>query len=117
MHITGNDGIKHLLHQVSTNDPSLISLHLSHRRITNKQLLQISDALQCNSNITEIWLTNNLITDDHDGGRGGGTDRSSSVGYLMSVLERNRSVGEVYLGGNKIGARGGELIGFWYCKK
>lgn len=99
--------LKPLLSQVSTNDPDLTSLHLSHKKITNKQLLQISDALQQNSNVTEIWLTNNQISDGDCGGGGGG---AGSVGYLMSVLESNRSVGEVYLGGNKIGAKGASSI-------
>ena len=89
--------LKPLLQQVSTNDPECTSLHLSHKKITNKQLLQISDALKNNTHITEIWLTNNQITDE------GGV-----VGELTSVLETNRSVGELYLGGNKIGSKGGE---------
>ena len=98
--------LKPLLHQVSSNDPEVTALHLSHKKITNKQLLQISDALQNNTHITEIWLDNNQITDD-DNGRGS-AGAGSAVGYLTSVLETNRSVGEVYLGGNKIGAKGGE---------
>mmetsp|Transcript_57103 Transcript_57103/g.121214 ORF Transcript_57103/g.121214 Transcript_57103/m.121214 type:complete len:317 (-) Transcript_57103:240-1190(-) len=97
--------LKPLLHQVATNDPTLTSLHLCHKKITNKQLLQISDALQSNTSVTEIWLTNNQISDDSSGAGGAG-----SVGYFASVLESNTSVGEVYLGSNKIGAKGASSI-------
>mmetsp|Transcript_14643 Transcript_14643/g.31835 ORF Transcript_14643/g.31835 Transcript_14643/m.31835 type:complete len:295 (+) Transcript_14643:344-1228(+) len=94
--------LKPLLHQVSTNDPELTSLQLSHKKITNKQLLQISDALKTNTNINEIWLTHNQLSDDTDG--------AGVIGYLMGVLETNRTVGEVYLGGNKIGVKGASSI-------
>lgn len=94
--------LKPLLHQVSTNDPELTSLQLSHKKITNKNLLQISDALKTNSNITEIWLTNNQLSDDMDG--------AGVIGYFTDVLETNRSVGEVYLDGNKIGVKGASSI-------
>lgn len=101
--------LKPLLHQVATNDPDVTCLHLSHKKITNKQLLQISDALESNTRVTEIWLDNNLIADD-EGGSGKGNVGAGAVGYFVSVLEGNRSVLEVYLGGNKIGAKGGEFI-------
>jgi len=95
--------LKPLLHQVKANDPDLTALHLSHKKIANRQLLQVSDALRTNSTVTEIWLTTNLIADDGGGGAG-------AVGYLMEVLESNRTVEEVYLGGNKIGAKGASSI-------
>lgn len=91
--------LKPLLQQVRANDPSLTSLQLSHKRITHKQLLAVSDALRTNSAVTEIWLTHNQISDDKGGGAG-------SLGYLMEALEGNTSVEEVYLGGNRIGAKG-----------
>lgn len=94
--------LRPLLQRASSNDPTLTSLHLSHKKITNRQLVQISDALRSNATVTEVWLTHNAISDEGNGGAGG------SVGYLAGVLENNDAVGEVYLGGNKIGAKGGE---------
>lgn len=96
--------LKPLLSRIKQNDPELTSLQLSHKRITNKQLIQIADALKTNTRITEIWLTNNHIAEDEK------EQTAGSVGYLMSVLESNRSVGEVYLGGNKIGNQGASSI-------
>jgi len=94
--------LKPLLHRVATNDPTLTSLQLSHKKVTNKQLVQLSDSLKENTNVTEIWLTNNQLTDDADG--------AGVIGYLTGVLETNRSVGEIYLGGNKIGVKGASAI-------
>ena len=105
--------LKLILHQLSTNDPDLTALHLSHKKITNRQLLQISDALATNNNVTEVWLTNNFISDDADTNTGS----AGSVGYLMNVLETNRSVTEVYLGGNKIGAKGGKTEKKMACSR
>ena len=85
--------LKPLLHKISSNSEDLSSIQLSHKKITDKNLVQISDALQTNSHVDEIWLTNNFITE---------------VGSLTGVLENNESVAEVYLGGNKIGDQGGE---------
>jgi Ran GTPase-activating protein (RanGAP) involved in mRNA processing and transport len=85
--------LKPLLHKISTNSEDLSSIQLSHKKITDKNLEQISDVLQTNTNIDEIWLTNNFITE---------------VGCLTGILERNDVVTEVYLGGNKIGDQGGE---------
>lgn len=96
-----NVTLKPLFRQISTNDPHLSSVQLSHKKVTNKQLLQLSDALVSNNVVTEIWLTNNKISDEGDSG--------GSVGYLTGVLEGNRTVEELYLGGNKIGAKGGEF--------
>ena len=87
--------LKPLLHKISSNSEDLSSVQLSHKKITDKNLLQISDALQTNSHVDEIWLTNNFITE---------------VGSLTGVLEKNESVAEVYLGGNKIGDQGGETV-------
>jgi len=99
--------IKQTLSKLTKNDPSITTLQLSHKRITNKQLLAISDALQGNTNVTEIWLTNNQISDGSDANNNNkSSNGSGSVGYLMSVLETNTTVQEVYLGGNKIGAKG-----------
>jgi hypothetical protein len=85
--------LKPLLARISSNSADLKSIQLSHKKITDKNLLQICDALQTNTNVYEIWLTNNLITE---------------VGSLAAVLESNCSVGELYLGGNKIGDMGGK---------
>eukprot|EP00956_Cyclotella_meneghiniana_P022658 scaffold43099_cov75-Cyclotella_meneghiniana.AAC.10 len=85
--------LKPLMHKISCNSEDLSSIQLSHKKITDKNLVQISDALQTNSHVDEIWLTNNFITE---------------VGSLTGVLEKNESVAEVYLGGNKIGDQGGE---------
>jgi Ran GTPase-activating protein (RanGAP) involved in mRNA processing and transport len=87
--------LKPLIAKISLNSEDLTTIQLSHKKITDKNLLQISDALQTNTNVTEIWLTNNLITD---------------VGSLTAVLERNDTAVEVYLGGNKIGDKGGKFI-------
>ncbi|KAL3796583.1 hypothetical protein HJC23_009714 [Cyclotella cryptica] len=86
--------LKPLLARISSNSADLRSIQLSHKKITDKNLLQISDALQTNSNVNEIWLTNNLITE---------------VGSLTAALESNSTVGELYLGGNKLGDRGGKM--------
>lgn len=85
--------LKPILNKISSNSEDLTSIQLSHKKITDKNLLQISDALQTNTNVDEIWLTNNFITE---------------VGSLAGVLERNDQVTEVYLGGNKIGDQGGK---------
>eukprot|EP00804_Cyclotella_cryptica_P026374 CCRYP_007691-RB/>CCRYP_007691-RB protein AED:0.07 eAED:0.07 QI:179/1/1/1/0.5/0.33/3/545/274 len=87
--------LKPLLARISSNSADLRSIQLSHKKITDKNLLQISDALQTNSNVNEIWLTNNLITE---------------VGSLTAALESNSTVGELYLGGNKLGDRGASCI-------
>lgn len=92
--------LKPLLNKISSNSEDLESIQLSHKKLTDKNLLQISDALQTNTNINEIWLTNNFITD---------------VGSLMGVLEKNENVTEVYLGGNKIGDQGGEFFTRLLC--
>ncbi|KAL9187619.1 hypothetical protein ACHAXT_005997 [Thalassiosira profunda] len=102
----GRNELRPLLRRAAANDPDLTALHLSHKKITNKQLLQISDALKGNAHITEVWLTHNLISDETDGPHGG----AGSVGYLASILEGNRSVAELYLGGNRIGAKGAASI-------
>lgn len=94
--------LKPLLHKISSNSEDLSSVQLSHKKITDKNLLQISDALQTNSHVDEIWLTNNFITE---------------VGSLTGVLEKNENVAEVYLGGNKIGDQGGETIVDVYCMR
>jgi hypothetical protein len=85
--------LKPILNKISSNSEDLTSIQLSHKKITDKNLLQISDALQTNTTVDEIWLTNNFITE---------------VGSLAGVLERNDQVTEVYLGGNKIGDQGGK---------
>ena len=95
--------LKPIIHRVATNDPELTALHLSHKKITNRQLVAVADALSSNASVVEIWLTNNLISDD-------GTGSGGSVGYLMGALEGNRTVEEVYLGGNKIGTKGGKMV-------
>lgn len=87
--------LKPLLNKISSNNEDLEAIQLSHKKITDKNLLQISDALQTNTNVEEIWLTNNLITE---------------VGSLTGVLEKNENVTEVYLGGNKIGDQGGKVL-------
>jgi hypothetical protein len=89
--------LKPLLNKISSNNEDIESIQLSHKKITDKNLLQISDALQMNTNVEEIWLTNNLITE---------------VGSLTGVLEKNESVTEVYLGGNKIGDQGGKIASY-----
>ena len=96
-----------ILKRIGANDPDLKSVNLCHKRITNKQVLQIADALEGNTHVTEIWLTNNEISDESSCGIAR-TTSAGAVGYLMSALEGNRTVLEVYLGGNKIGTRGGE---------
>lgn len=85
--------LKPLLNKISSNSEEIESIQLSHKKITDKNLVQISDALQTNTNVNEIWLTNNFITE---------------VGSLTGVLEKNDNVTEVYLGGNKIGDQGGK---------
>lgn len=94
-----------VLKQIGSNDPDLTSVNLCHKRITNKQVLQIADALGGNTHVTEIWLTNNEISDESSDGIAK-TTSAGAVGYLMSALEGNRTVLEVYLGGNKIGTKG-----------
>jgi hypothetical protein len=87
--------LKPILNKISSNNEDLEAIQLSHKKITDKNLLQISDALQTNTNVEEIWLTNNLITE---------------VVSLTGVLEKNENVTEVYLGGNKIGDQGGKVL-------
>jgi len=87
------------LKQIKSNDPGLTSVHLSNKKITNKQLVTISDALEVNTCVTELWLTDNLIRSEGEGSAG-------AVGYLMSVLEGHPTVAEVYLSGNKMGTDG-----------
>merc|ERR1719356_2258161 len=88
-----------MLKQIKSNDPGLTSVYLSNKKITNKQLVTISDALEVNTCVTELWLTDNLIRSEGEGSAG-------AVGYLMSVLEGHPTVAEVYLSGNKMGTDG-----------
>ncbi|KAL7525142.1 hypothetical protein ACHAWF_001229 [Thalassiosira exigua] len=94
--------LQRTLHRASSNDPDLASLHLCHKKLTNRHLLRIADALKDNTHVVEIWLTHNRIRDDRDGAGG--------LGYLAAALEGNRTVTELYLGGNQIGAKGASSI-------
>jgi len=111
-----------IIHGISTNDPVLQALRLSHTNVDSASIVVLACALQSNNTLQEIWLNDIGLRDEDVGflAQHPGVTRlnvsNNRIGPqgaedIGRALALNTKIRGLWIGGNRIGAEGaGKLI-------